>query len=496
MAGGGLAGSCDRRPKHNLTRANPSMQIFLETERLVLRRFTDDDIDDLVELDSDPEVMRFINGGRPTPRDEIENEVLPAYLRYYERYDGYGFWAAVERSTGRFVGWFHFRPAEGAPPDEVELGYRLRKSAWGKGYATEGSRALIDKGFAELGVQRVIASTMVVNIASRRVMEKAGLRFVRIFHQPWPDYIEGEEEGDVEYALLRSEWEQATAIRSDVRGPPNYEVEYDNGRRVPEVGAISARWRAASAAYRETAHAELDQRYGSGERHFYDLFFTDTADAPLVVYVHGGYWQQGDRTLYSFLARELNASGLTVAVPSYSLCPTVSVLDIVGELRACLAALWKRTGTHPLVIGHSAGGHLTAAMVATDWDAIADVPDDLVRAGIAISGIFDLRPLVVTSINNAIGLDLELAPAASPAFWPPPPKRRALVAAVGGAESAEFLRQSREIVERWDRVGLDTEYLETPGANHFTIVDELAQPQSALFGRVLAMARRVYTPEA
>ena len=185
------------------------MQVFLETERLVLRRFTEHDVDALVELDSDPAVMRYINGGRPTPRCEIETDVLPTFLAYYERFAGYGFWAAVEKSTGRFVGWFHFRPAKAAQPDEVELGYRLRRSAWGKGYATEGSRALIRKGFEELGVQRVVASTMVVNVASRRVMEKAGLRFVRTFHQPWPDYIEGEEEGDVEYALLRSEWEQS-----------------------------------------------------------------------------------------------------------------------------------------------------------------------------------------------------------------------------------------------------------------------------------------------
>jgi RimJ/RimL family protein N-acetyltransferase len=185
------------------------MQIFLETERLALRRFTVNDVDNLVELDSDPGVMHFINGGRPTPRSEIERETLPAFLDYYQRFAGYGFWAAVEKSTGRFVGWFHFRPAKDADPDEVELGYRLVKSAWGKGYATEGSQALIDKGFAELGVRRVVAYTMVVNIASRRVMEKAGLRLVRTFHQPWPDYIEGEEKGDVEYALLRSEWEGA-----------------------------------------------------------------------------------------------------------------------------------------------------------------------------------------------------------------------------------------------------------------------------------------------
>lgn len=187
------------------------MRVFLETERLVLRQFTEDDSSNLVELDGDPEVMRFINGGRPTPQAEIESEVLPAFLGHYERYPGYGFWAAIEKSTGLFVGWFHFRPAEGSPPGEVELGYRLRRSAWGKGYATEGSRALVDKGFAELGVERVVASTMVVNVASRRVMEKAGLRFVRNFRQPWPDYIEGEEAGDVEYALLRPEWERARA---------------------------------------------------------------------------------------------------------------------------------------------------------------------------------------------------------------------------------------------------------------------------------------------
>jgi len=183
------------------------MQAVLETERLVLRRFTGDDVDNLVELDSDPEVMRFITGGRPSSRAEIENVIMPAFLGYDERFGGLGFWAAVERSTGQFVGWFHLRPAEGAG-DDVELGYRLRRSVWGKGYATEGSRAMIEKAFAEYGARRVFASTMVVNVASRRVMEKAGLRFVRIFHQPWPDRIEGEEEGDVEYALLRSEWEE------------------------------------------------------------------------------------------------------------------------------------------------------------------------------------------------------------------------------------------------------------------------------------------------
>ena len=179
---------------------------FLQTERLVLRRFTAADVDLLVELDSDPVVMRYITGGRPTPRDEIENDILPWWLGYYERFAGYGFWAAIERDTGAFIGWFHLRPPEDEAPDQPELGYRLRVASWGRGYATEGSRALIERAFRELGATRVFATTMAVNTASRRVMEKAGLRYVRTFHQEWPDRIEGEERGDVEYALTRAQW--------------------------------------------------------------------------------------------------------------------------------------------------------------------------------------------------------------------------------------------------------------------------------------------------
>lgn len=184
------------------------MQVFLETERLVLRRFTEADVDNLFDLDGDPEVMRFINGGNPTPRDVIRNDILPRFLHYYECFAGFGFWAAIEKSTGDFLGWFHFRPPEGGGPDEVELGYRLRRAAWGKGYATEGSRALIHKGFTELGVRRVVASAMTVNTASRRVMEKAGLTLARTFHQEWPERIEGTEQGDVEYALRKADWER------------------------------------------------------------------------------------------------------------------------------------------------------------------------------------------------------------------------------------------------------------------------------------------------
>ena len=183
------------------------MTIFVETERLVLRRFTPDDVDALVDLDSDPAVMHYVTGGVPTPREEIENEVLPAFLAWYERHAGFGFWAAEEKASGEFVGWFHLRPDGDARPGQVELGYRLQQTAWGRGYATEGSRALIDMAFEEHGVERVVAYTMAVHVASRRVLEKSGLRFVRLFHAAWPYPIPGDEEGDVEYALLREEWE-------------------------------------------------------------------------------------------------------------------------------------------------------------------------------------------------------------------------------------------------------------------------------------------------
>ncbi len=178
----------------------------LETDRLLLRAFTPDDGDRLVALDADPKVVQFVTGGAPTPRDEVVDDILPAFLRYQGSGTGYGFWAAEEKATGAFLGWFHLRPHGGDAPDEPELGYRLRREAWGKGYATEGSLALIDRAFGELGARRVYAETMAVHTASRRVMEKAGMELVRAFHAEWPVRIPGDEEGDVEYAITREAW--------------------------------------------------------------------------------------------------------------------------------------------------------------------------------------------------------------------------------------------------------------------------------------------------
>lgn len=188
------------------------MPVYLETQRLLLRRFTSDDVDNLVALDADPAVMRFVTGGMATPRDEIANDYLPAFLAYYQRGERWGFWAAIEKQSGGFLGWFHLRPHVGDAEDEPELGYRLKVAAWGHGLATEGSLALIRKAFCELGARRVYAETMAAHTASRRVMEKAGLRLVRQFVADWPVRIEGDEQGEVEYALTLEEWRAAQAL--------------------------------------------------------------------------------------------------------------------------------------------------------------------------------------------------------------------------------------------------------------------------------------------
>ena len=270
------------------------------------------------------------------------------------------------------------------------------------------------------------------------------------------------------------------------------EAEYNNQKRVPEHADIRARWAKDSDAFRKAAKADLDLTYAKGERNRYDLFRVATgggANAPLVAYIHGGYWQRGDRKDNSFVAKELNARGVAVALPSYSLCPSVGVADIVAELRQFMKALWERTKQRPVVVGHSAGGHLAAAMLATDWTKVGGVPADLVKSAYAISGVFELSPLLPTSLHAALKLDPAKAREASPLLWPAPAKDRTFVAAAGGDESQEFIRQSLEITAAWSKAGVKAECVVVPDTNHFTIVEELARPESAMLARIVAMAK-------
>jgi len=183
---------------------------YLETERLALRRFTADDAALLIELDSDPAVMRYLTGGEATAPDVVRERDLPNILAGYEKWGGtFGLLAAHEKDSGAFIGWFLLRPESAGPLDEVELGYRLRQAAWGKGYATEGSRALLRKAFTELGVRLVWAETMSVNHASRKVMEKLEMTVADTIPTP-PDMqtINGSEHGGVRYEIAKEQWEQ------------------------------------------------------------------------------------------------------------------------------------------------------------------------------------------------------------------------------------------------------------------------------------------------
>jgi len=183
----------------------------VQTERLVLQRFTEDDADLLIELDSDPAVMRHLTGGEPTePAAVVRERVLPSVLAAYEKWGGdLGLFAAYEKAGGAFIGWFHLRPEPGGPLDEVELGYRLRQAAWGKGYATEGSRALLDKAFSQLDVRVVWGATMAVNLASRKVMEKIGMTVAGPLPTPEDmQLVEGADRGGFRYEISKEQWAQ------------------------------------------------------------------------------------------------------------------------------------------------------------------------------------------------------------------------------------------------------------------------------------------------
>jgi arylformamidase len=262
------------------------------------------------------------------------------------------------------------------------------------------------------------------------------------------------------------------------------QAEYDNRGKVPDAPAIIEGWRRDAAAFR-LAHpvAELDLPYGAGERQAMDLFWPDARrDAPLVLFVHGGYWQMMDRTVFSHLAAGLLAHGLAVAMPSYDLCPVVTMETIVGQVRAAAGFLARRHGAAMLAAGHSAGGHLAAMLLATDW-AAHGLPRGTVRAALPISGLFDLLPLLQTMVNAPLKMDEASATRLSPMTMPSP--GLPIHAVVGGDEGVEYTRQSRGIAEAW---GGSWEAL--PGENHFSIVRHLTDPDSALVAHALRLAGR------
>lgn len=187
---------------------------YLRTHRVTLRPFRADDADLLVELDSDPAVMRFLSGGEPTAPELIRERDLPSILAGYDRWSGeFGLFAAYATEDDAFLGWFCLRPERDGPLDEVELGYRLRQAAWGQGYATEVSTALVEKAFTELGVRVVWGATMALNTASQHVMEKVGMTVAEALETPDDMLaVEGADLGGYRYEITRDRWAQSRAV--------------------------------------------------------------------------------------------------------------------------------------------------------------------------------------------------------------------------------------------------------------------------------------------
>lgn len=267
------------------------------------------------------------------------------------------------------------------------------------------------------------------------------------------------------------------------------DAEYNPGQAVPDAAERMADWPVRSARALARLPHELDVRYGATLAEHVDVFPAGSG-SPVHVFVHGGYWRRFAARDFAWVAEPLVAAGVTAVLVNYALCPTVSLTEIVRQTRAAIAWCHREIGhfggdpKRLTLSGHSAGGHLVGMALATDWQGQYGLPNDLVRGATAISGLFDLRPFPYTYLQPTLQLTTAEVLALSP-IDVEPTTSCPLEIVVGGAESAEFRRQSRSFKERWQTQGADCRYGEIPDANHFTVLDALFAPDSPLLQRLL-----------
>jgi arylformamidase len=287
----------------------------------------------------------------------------------------------------------------------------------------------------------------------------------------------------------------AEAVYRDYDSEALY-AQYNNRAQVTEaeLAVIKDDQNARSADYRaNAAHKHLDLAYGPHDREKLDIFLPAGDGAPIFAFIHGGYWQWNDKEGFEFLAKELNAAGAGFANIEYALCPSVTIAELTDQCRRAIAFLWREAATYGydanriVVSGHSAGGHLTAMMQATDWPAFeGGLPMGVVAAGLPISGIYDLEPIRLTPLNDAVQMKPQDVAEVSPMFMPPTSAGESIIA-FGGDEYDEFDRQASDIAAAWAKHGIATSTLNLPGRDHFTALSALAETDHDLFAAALKL---------
>jgi arylformamidase len=274
------------------------------------------------------------------------------------------------------------------------------------------------------------------------------------------------------------------------------DAQYNLRARFPSHAEYIPRWQADGDAERAKPGWRRDLRYGPAPTEALDLIAPETGPggrAPLMVFIHGGYWQNLDKRDCAALAPEFVKAGIAYATINYTLAPTAGLDEIVRQVRACVAWLWRHApllGCDPdriFVAGHSAGGHLTAMLAATDWTNFGGLPRDLVKGAFPISGIYDLEPIRLSYQNPVLKLDEGTVRRNSPLGLKPVTKR--IVLTVGENEPEEFQRQQAEFAAAWRKAGASVDIVEAKGLDHFDILDKFGNPSHPIGRAALALAR-------